>query len=46
MYGLKRFAPESQITQNAVQIEQGVGDALVSLYESVAEGIQKLFGGN
>ena len=42
--GLKHFAPDAQITENAVQIEQGVGDALVSLYNSITEGIHKLFG--
>ena len=44
--GLKYYAPESQITQNAVQIEQGVGDALVSLYNTIADGVRNLFGGN
>ena len=42
--GLKHFAPDAQITENAVQIEQGVGDALVSLYNSITDGIHKLFG--
>lgn len=46
VWGLKRFAPEAQITENAVQIEQGVGDALVSLYNSIADGIRNLIGNN
>ena len=46
VFGLKQFAPESQITENAVQIEQGVRDAFVSLYNTVYDAVSGLFGGN
>ena len=46
VFGLKKLAPDAQITQNAIQIEQGIGDALTSLYDTVYNAIQNIFGGN
>ena len=46
VWGLKQFAPGSAITENAVQIERGIGDALVSLYDTVANWIKGITGGN
>ena len=46
VWGLKQFAPGSAITENAIQIERGIGDALVSLYDTVANWIKGITGGN
>ena len=46
--GLKKFAPEAPVTQSAVQIEEAIGEAVMSFFDTVSEGISRIFnrGGN
>ena len=46
--GRKKFAPEAPVTQSAVQIEEAIGEAVMSFFDTVSEGISRIFnrGGN
>ena len=41
--GLKKFAPESSVTESAVQIEEAIGEAVMSFFDTVSDGINRIF---
>ena len=41
--GLKKFAPESPVTESAVQIEEAIGEAIMSFFDTVSDGINHIF---